>query len=540
MLGAGRCVEILFGLIGGLGLFLFGMRNMSEGLQKAAGERLKRLLEVLTTNRLMGVIMGAIVTVLVQSSSTTTVMVVGFVNARLMTLAQAVGVIMGANIGTTATAQLIAFELDQYSLPAIGIGAAFFLFSRAEKARFFGQVLMGFGILFLGLEIMKDALRPLREWEYFREMLISFGQNPILGVIAGTVLTVAVQSSSASIGLLQSLASEGLIPIQSALPVLFGDNIGTTITAVLSAIGASLAARRAAAVHVIFNLVGTLLFLLVLPLVLPIVIATSDDVVRQIANAHTIFNVGNTIVQLPLAGLIVWVVLRLLPSKKGEVEIPDGAQHLDERLLGTPSVALDLAHKESLEMAGVARKVVADSVDRLLDGEGGNFDALFDMEKQVNRVNHEISHYLSHLSRRTLSEEQRRTLRELHNIIADIERVGDHGENIAELCVYSSEQKLTFSEKAVTEVRAMAATVVEAFDLALEAWSEADVEKAKAVFELERKVDRMEKEVREGHIDRINRGECVPASGVVFLDLASNLERVADHAANIAALVPGA
>lgn len=534
-------MEILFGLVGGLGLFLFGMRNMSEGLQKTAGERLKRLLEVLTTNRLMGVVMGAVVTALLQSSSTTTVMVIGFVNARLMTLAQAVGVIMGANIGTTVTAQLIAFKLEEYALPAIGIGAALFLFGRVERMRFVGQILMGFGILFLGLEIMKDAVSPLRELAYFRELLVSFGQNPLLGVLAGTGITVAVQSSSASIGLLQSLAAEGLIPIHSALPVLFGDNIGTTITAVLSAIGANLAARRAAAVHVIFNSIGTLLFLLALPLVTPIVIATSDDVVRQIANAHTIFNISNTVIQLPIAGLIVWVVLRILPSKSGdEPEIPDGPQHLDERLLDTPSVALGLAQKESLEMAGAARKVVSDSLDLLLQGNGGSFEPLFELEKQVNRLNHDISRYLSSIGQRTLSQDQRRMMREMHNIVADIERVGDHGENIAELGEYSREHGLNFSEQAITEVRKLAHTALEAFDLSLKAWTESDPTQAKRVFELEREVDKLEKAVREGHIDRLNRDECHPTSGVVFLDLASNLERVADHAANIAGLVPGA
>ena len=532
-------MEIVLGLIGGLGLFIFGMRNMSDGLQKTAGERLKRLLEVLTTNRVSGVLMGTLVTALIQSSSTTTVMVVGFVNARLMTLQQAVGVIMGANIGTTFTAQLIAFRLEAYAPAAIGLGAALHLFSRSERVRHIGQVILGFGLLFLGLSLMSDSLRPLRGHPAFSQLLVGLGQNPIFGVIAGTAVTVMVQSSSASIGLLQSLASEGLIPIEAALPILFGDNIGTTITAVLSAIGASLAAKRAAAVHVVFNLVGTILFVLALPLVLPIVVASSESIARQIANAHTIFNTVNTLIQLPAAGLIVWLVQRLVPGEE-PAEEPDGPLHLDERFLDTPSVALDLARQEVQDMAALAREVVADSLGLLLDGSGPPPERIFEKERRINTLNEAISAYLAQISRRTASAQQQRMIRDLHHIIADVERVGDHGENILELAIYSRENALTYSDAAVAELRELAEAALEAYDLAVRAWSESDPALARLVFEKERRVDQLEKEVRATHIDRLNRGLCHPSSGVVFLDLASNLERVADHAAGIAATVPSA
>lgn len=530
-------MNVLIGLVGGLGLFLFGVHNMSEGLKQAAGERLKRLLEALTTNRLSGVFTGAVVTALIQSSSATTVMVVGLVNARIMSLHQAVGVIMGANIGTTVTAQLIAFQIEALALPAAGLGVFLYMFSKKERLRFLGQVVLGFGLLFLGLEVMKEALRPLRELEAFRQLLVSFGENPFLGVIAGTAVTVAVQSSSASIGLLQSLAAEGLVPLRSALPILFGDNIGTTITAALSAIGASIAAKRAAAVHVVFNVVGTLIFLPLLPVIATIVAATSSDIVRQIANAHTLFNVTNTIIQLPLAGAIVWIVMRLLPGELIPGEAPAPEMGFDRRLLATPSLALNLMRKQTLEMARTAREMVARAVEALITGASEGLGEIFAMEEEVNESTEAISAYLTDIGRRKLSREETRVSRALFHIVADVERVGDHGENIAELAEYRREKYVTFSDKAVAELRELASTALAAFDLALEAWAEQDQEKARRVFELERRVDVLEKAARDAHIERLNLGECHPAAGIAFLDAASNLERIADHAAGIASHV---
>lgn len=531
---------IVFGLVGGLGLFLFGMRSMADGLQKTAGDRLKRLLEVLTTNRISGVLMGALVTALLQSSSTTTVMTVGFVNARLLTLQQAVGVIMGANIGTTVTAQLIAFRLEQYALPTIGIGVALVMFARRERARYVGQALMGFGMLFLGLEVMTDSLRPLREAQVVKNLLLSLGATPLLGVLVGAGITVAVQSSSAAIGLLQSMAAEGLVPIQSALPILFGDNIGTTITAVLSSIGASVAAKRAAAVHVVFNVVGTVIFLLLLPILTPIVVATSADIVRQIANAHAMFNIANTIIQLPFAALIVWLVVKLVPDRGEKREELDGPRHLDNRFLDTPSVAINLTKDELREMAGLARETVSLPLATLLDGGSReNIDKAFAIEKRVNSLNRAITEYLSKLGGEKLSEDQSGMVAAILSNVADVERVGDHGENIAELVQLSMQEQLSFTEAAREELKALAETTLKAYDLALQSWIESDKSKARQVFELEKEVDVMEKELRAGHIERLNKAECHPTSGIVFLDLASNLERIADHAANIADHVAG-
>jgi len=531
-------VGTLFGLVGGLGLFLFGMQNMAEGLQKAAGNRLKKLLEALTTNPVSGVLTGALVTALIQSSSTTTVMTVGFVNARLMSLRQAVGVIMGANIGTTVTAQLIAFRLEDHALPAIGLGAAFLFFTKRERLKFTGQVLVGFGLLFLGLDLMSGAVRPLREAPILQELIAAFGANPLLGVLVGAGITVVIQSSSASIGLLQSMAAEGLVPIESALPIIFGDNIGTTITAVLSSIGAGVPARRAAAVHVVFNVAGTALFLLLLPAVTPLIVATTTDVVRQIANAHAVFNITNTVVQLPFAGAIVRLVTRLVPDRGRAPEDPESPPRLDERLLETPPIAIDAARTELGNMAALARETVALPLAALF-GEGGEegVERAFAIEKRVNLYNRAITEHLSKLIGGELSKEQSDAVAAMLSNAADIERVGDHGENIAELVQLSKEERLPFTDAATRELKTLAETTLKAYDLALKSWFESDPAAARQVFELEKDVDAMERAIRTGHIERLNRGECHPTSGVVFLDLASNLERIADHASNIADLV---
>lgn len=535
LIGVAAILETVFGIVGGLGLFLYGMRNMSDGLQNVAGQRLRRLLEVLTTNRFMGVLMGTLVTALVQSSSTTTVMVIGFVNARLMTLSQAVGVIMGANIGTTVTAQLIAFRLENYALPALGLGAVITLFAKRKKLRYLGQVIMGFGMLFLGITLMSNALTPLRELESFRRILVSLSDNPIFGVLAGTGLTVVLQSSSASIGILQSLAAQGLITAKAALPVLFGDNIGTTITAVISSIGATVAAKRAAAIHVVFNLIGTVIFVIALPVVLPLVVATSQDIVRQIANAHTMFNIGNTLIQLPFAGLIVWLVLHLVPGK--EEEQAQEPLHLDERFLETPPVAIAQVRKDMATMAGLARSVVSLSIDEVLKPSGESLEPIFRLEQTVNRFNAEIISYLSKLGQKGIAVELAPVIRQTHTVLSNIERIGDHGENIAELAEYSHEKKLIFSDTALAEIREMSDAALRTFDLAFDAWMTGNESKAKQVVQLERHVDALEVKFREAHIERLNRNECHPTAGIIFLDLASNLERVADHAANIAELV---
>lgn len=311
-------INIALGILGGLGLFLYGMNLMGEGLQKAAGEKLKKIIEMLTSNRFMGVLVGVFVTAIIQSSSATTVMVVGFVNAGIMQLTQAIGVIMGANIGTTVTAQLVSFELTQLAPAAVGIGMVIYLFASKEKSKQLAEILIGFGILFIGMDFMKEAVKPLREFPAFREMLVGFGSNTFLGIFMGFGMTVILQSSSAAMGILLALSSEGLLPLSSALPILYGQNIGTCVTAILSSIGATRNAKRAAIVHLTFNVLGTLIFAIILsrPTIALVTKINATDVTRQIANVHTLFNIVNVIILFPFAPLIVKLAMRLLRNRR--------------------------------------------------------------------------------------------------------------------------------------------------------------------------------------------------------------------------------
>lgn len=521
-------LSMLFGLLGGLGLFIFGMRTMGDGLQKVAGDRLKRVLEVLTSNPITGVLVGAGITALLQSSSATTVMVVGFVNAGLMTLTQAVVVIMGANIGTTVTAQLIAFQLTDYALPAIGIGVFLSLLGKKRVHRNIAQVIMGFGMLFLGMSMMSGSMKPLKDIPAFSDLMVSLGQRPVWGVLTGLGLTAVIQSSSATIGILQGLASQGLVTMKVALPILFGDNIGTCVTALLSSIGTSVAARRAATIHFLFNVVGTVLFMILLPVVAAVVLWSSTDPVRQIANAHTIFNSFNTLIQIPFAGLLVLAATRLI---QGEDPVMASApKYLDRRLLNSPAIALGQVVRELVRMGEIARATLADSVDAFLGPNDRSIRAAESKEAIVNVLEKEITIYLVELSQKSLTQAQSERLNLFYSAVNDIERVGDHAMNIKELADYRIEHDLPFSTEAIEALRRMYGKVDQTFVTALKALDEDDPVLARRVLVSEDEIDMMEKEMRRAHIKRLNEGRCYPGSGVVFLDVISNLERIGDHA----------
>jgi phosphate:Na+ symporter len=521
-----------FGLIGGLALFIMGMRIMGDGLQKTAGDRLRHMIEVLTSNPLLAVVVGALVTAVVQSSSATTVMVVGFVNGGLMTLRQAVGIIMGANIGTTITAQIIAFQLDKYALPAIALGVAFQLFGRRRTQQYLGEVLFGFGILFLGMGIMKDAMGPLQEIPAFSEAMTRFGQNPALGAVTGFAMTGAIQSSSATIGMLQALAGNGLVSLKTALPILFGDNVGTTVTAMLSSVGTNLTARRAALVHFMFNLIGATLFLTVLPLVEWAVVKTSSDIVRQIANAHTMFNVINVAIQLPFAGLLVAIVHRLLPGEDDVLR--RGPQFLDKRLFNTPSLAVTAIKKELYRMGQLASDMLAEAMRAFQNGDQNVIQGAYEKEDVINELEKEVTRYVVVLSGFEISDLQSNQLSSLIDIVNDIERVGDHAENILELAEVKCDRRLPLSESAHQDLRVMYERVDAAVKDAIQALWEQNDELALRVVEHENEVDAMERDLRRAHIGRLNAGTCHPESGVIYLDVLSNLERIADHASSIA------
>lgn len=528
-------LEIAISLLGGLGLFLYGMNLMAEGLQKSAGDKLKKIVEKLTSNTVMGVLVGTVVTAIIQSSSAATVMVVGFVNAGIMSLSQAIGVIMGANIGTTVTAQLVSFKLEAIAPVALGIGIILYLFSKKEKTKELATILLGFGILFTGMEFMKDAVKPLAEYEGFRRALIYFGEHQFLGIIAGFAITGIIQSSSASMGMLIALASQGLIPLSSALPILYGDNIGTCVTSLLSSIGASRNAKRAATMHLTFNVIGTLIFVLILNYPISALVKWLDptDAARQIANAHTIFNVVNVLILLPFAKYIVKIVLKIMPITEEESEATAATKYLDERIIQTPSIALGNTVKEVSRMGQKANKALEYSMNSLINKSMTDVEKTEKYEEHVNLLQKEILNYLLKLSKSPLNDEERNKVDLLFNTVNDIERVSDHAENISELSRLAIEKDLQFSDTALEEMNNIYSKAKENFNVALKGLESYDKSIISKVYEIEDEVDALDKLYRKKHIERLNNGKCTIDSGVLFLDLLTNLERISDHSCNI-------
>ncbi|PAB60789.1 Na/Pi cotransporter family protein [Anaeromicrobium sediminis] len=532
-------MKILFGVLGGLGLFLYGMSIMGDGLQKSAGDRMKRIIEILTSNRIMGVFVGAIVTAVVQSSSATTVMVVGFVNAGIMNLTQATGVIMGANIGTTITAQIASLKLSEIAPIVVAIGVGVWLFANDKKIKNMAEILIGFGILFIGMDLMKDSVKPLREYSGFKDMLLSFGNHTfvdsLMAIFTGFFITAVVQSSSATTGILIALASEGLLPIEAALPILFGTNIGTCVTAMLSSIGANKTAKRAAIIHLMFNVTGTVLFMIAFKgLTIDFVTKMTSLPERQLANAHTIFNIANTLILLPFAPLLVRLANKLIPIQDIEETEQKGIKYLDDRMLETPSIAMVQVNKEILNMANIVLESYELSIKAFFEGSEKIAKEAFKLEKIINNMERSIGEYLVKLSNTSLSARQHEIVDGMFNTINDIERVGDHADNIAELAVYKKDNKLVFSDKGIKELEEMHERVLKSYKESILALETADLNTARRILEREGEIDHMEKSLRASHIGRLNRQECTTSSGVIFLDIISNLERIGDHTAKIA------
>lgn len=536
-------MELLIPLLGGLGLFLYGMTVMSEGLEKSAGNKLEKIIEKLSSNIFKGVFVGAIVTMIIQSSSATTVMVVGFVNAGIMSLTQAIGIIMGANIGTTITAQLVSIDISALAPIAIALGVGIKLFSKKNKQIIIGEIILGFGILFLGMELMKDALKPLRELPAFIDMISGIGAGTLMGTIKGfmigLIVTGIVQSSSATTGIMVALAMAGVLPIESAFPILLGTNVGTCVTALLSSISANRTAKRAALMHLLFNVIGTIIFITFFSkITIAIVSGISDDPARQLANAHTLFNVVNTILLLPFAGLIVKAVSVILPTTPDEKEASTfGVKYLDDRILETPTIALGQAMKEVLHMGKLAKLSYESAIQAIRDNDMKSVEKTFKIEKTINILEREISDYLIKLSNTAIDNDDRKIIDGLFSTVNDIERVGDHADNIAELALYKIDNNVSFSEKAILEFEEMVGKVTESYDLALQAMKEESRHHAQRVIEIEGVVDEMEKTLRKKHITRLNEGRCDTSSGIIFLDMLSNLERISDHSSNIALAV---
>ncbi|NLK94745.1 MAG: Na/Pi cotransporter family protein [Clostridiales bacterium] len=519
-------------VMGGLGLFIYGMKLMGDGLENAAGEGLKKILEKVTSNPIKSVMVGAIVTAVIQSSSATTVMVVGFVNARLMNLTQAAGIIMGANIGTTITAQMVSFKLDEIAPLFVFFGAATVMFVKGKTRKEIGNIILGFGILFTGMGLMSGAVKPLTETEIFKQIIISIGDNWIIGVLVGTVITAILQSSSATTGILVVLATAGAIDIRSALPIIFGCNIGTCITAILASIGANKTAHKAAALHLIFNITGTILFFPFISILGDVVSATSGDVNRQIANAHTIFNIANTAILLPFSKYLIMAVNKIIP---GEDEIEkEGPKYIDDRLLETPVIAAGQVMKETLRMAQKAKKNLELSMKSFIDEDEKLINKVYENEKTINILEETITNFLVQLSKREISDKESDIVASTFNVIKDIERIGDHDKNIAELAIEKMKSKVSYSKEAIEELYEVYNYTMTSLDIAIECYTNKDVDKARSIRPVEERIDVCEKKSRQKHIKRLYEGRCSAYAGTIFLDLISNFERIGDHATNIA------
>lgn len=528
---------ILFEFIGGIGIFLLGIKFMGDGLQQSAGDRLKDILDKLTSNPFLGVLAGIIVTVLIQSSSGTTVLTVGLVNAGFMTLRQAIGVIMGANIGTTVTAFIIGLDIGEYALPIMAVGSFLLFFFNKQMINAIGQAVFGFGALFFGLGLMSNGMKPLRSLEAFHDLTVSMSDTPLLGVAIGTIFTLIVQSSSATIGILQGLFAEGAIELKAALPVLMGDNIGTTITAILAAIGASVAAKRAALTHVTFNLIGTIIFIIFLGAFTSIISFLQAQLnlnpEMTLAFAHGSFNVMNTIIQFPFIGALAWLVTKIVPGEDTIIEYKP--QHLDPIFIEqSPAVALEQAKSEVIRMGEYAHRGLEETKLYLMTSEHKHADIALQIEGAINNLDRHITDYLVKIPNKTLSSLESTKHTALMDAVRDIERIGDHFENIIELVDYQISNKVIITEKAEEDLDYMFKLTISTVEQTVKALDQMDKEIALEVIKKEDEIDELERVNRKRHIIRMNEGLCDGSAGIVFVDIISNLERIGDHAVNIA------
>lgn len=541
-------VEHLFQFIGGLGMFLYGMNVMADGLQKAAGNKMKNLMGILTSNRFLAVAVGALVTAIIQSSSATTVMVVGFVNASILNLTQAVGVIMGANIGTTITAWLVSLqEMGSFLQPEflapliIGIGAFVMLFAKSEKKKDGAAIAIGFGVLFIGLSFMSDSIKEYRDAPVFVDAFRILGKNPVLGMVVGAVVTAIIQSSSASVGILQTLAANGLVTWNSAIFITLGQNIGTCVTALLSCVGANKTAKRAAVIHLLFNVIGAIIFGIVMFVVFFInkEWAASNINSVEISAFHTIFNICNTILLFPFANRLV--DLSGVFVKEDQVEEQDEEKtmlrHLDERIFETPSFAVLNALLEVVHMGEVTYENIKKAFQAITQNDKTSIDEVYETEKTIDSMAKMISDYLLKINNLELNEDQHNLISDLFYTVSNIERIGDHAENLAELAEFKVNNNIRFSEGAGIELKEMIENVNQAVAYSIAARKNQELSLARKARDYEEAVDEMEELLRKKHIERLAANQCQPKAGVVFLDILSNLERISDHADNIAEYV---
>lgn len=532
----------ILSMAGGLGLFLFGIRTMGDGLENAAGAKLKRMLEVLTGNRFLAVLVGFVVTAIIQSSTATTVMVVGFVNAGMMTLAQAVGVIMGANIGTTVTSLLIALNFSSVAAAAVLVGVILMLASKKTLVKNLGSIFTGFGLLFLGIDLMSDSMAPLRESAGFMNFIVAVSDSPLrplFGILLGIVMTAVLQSSSASVGVLQTLAMQGLVPLKFSVFVLFGQNIGTCLTALFSTVGAKKNSKRAAVIHLLFNLLGTGMFILIALLTPYIewIEKISSDPMAQIAISHIVFNVVSTVVLFPFAKLLVKLSCLIVPGKD-DSESEMHCRFIDDRLLNTPPFAVMQVGKEVARMAKLARDNFETSAYALINRSDKDLDKVMEKEEVINYLNHHITSYLVKLNALDITDSDSDYIARVFHAINDIERVGDHATNLAEAAERNIGDGLTFSDAARDELNQLCGSVITLLDRSIEAFDRQSLsdDEAKELSDLEEHIDDLTLTCQDAHIFRLNRNECNTEAGMLYLNTITDFERVGDHAINIAFL----
>lgn len=535
-------VANILSMAGGLGLFLFGIRTMGDGLENAAGAKLKRMLEVLTGNRFLAVLVGFVVTAIIQSSTATTVMVVGFVNAGMMSLAQAVGVIMGANIGTTVTSLLIALNFSSVAAAAVLVGVILMLASKKTVVKNLGAIFTGFGLLFLGIDMMSDSMAPLRESAGFMNFIVTVSESPLrplFGIILGIVMTAVLQSSSASVGVLQTLAMQGLVPLKFSVFVLFGQNIGTCLTALFSTVGAKKNSKRAAVIHLLFNLIGTGIFILI-ALLTPYVEwieKLSPDPMAQIAISHIVFNIVSTVVMFPFAKVLVKLSCLLVPGKD-DSESEMHCKFIDDRLLNTPPFAVMQVSKEVARMAKLARDNFETSAHALINRSDKDLEKVMENEEIINYLNHHITSYLVKLNALDITDSDSDYIARVFHAINDIERVGDHAINLAEAAQHNIGEGLKFSDPAREELNQLCGSVVTLLERSMAAFDNQSLSdnEAKGLSDLEEHIDDLTLECQDSHIFRLNRKECNTEAGMLYLNTITDFERVGDHAINIAFL----
>ena len=529
--------EILFHFLGGLGLFLYSIKTMGDGLQQAAGDRLRYYIDKYTSNPFLGVLVGIVVTALIQSSTGVTVITVGLVSASLLTLRQAIGIIMGANIGTTVTSFIIGFKLGEYALPLIFLGTMFLFFTKNRTVNNIGRILFGVGGIFYALNLISAGMSPLKDLPQFKEYMVTLGQNPILGVVAGAVITVLIQASSATIGILQGLYAGGFLDLKGSLPILFGDNIGTTLTVIIAAAGANVSAKRVAASHVTFNVLGTILCLILLgPFTSMIeyfqaLLHLSPEM--TIAFSHGAFNVSNTIVQFPFIGALAYFVTKLIPGEDEVVKYEP--LYLDEQLIQqAPSIALGNAKKELLHLGNYAVKAFDLSYDYIINSNEKVAEKGHKTEEAINTIDEKLTRYLITLSSEALSQKESEVLTNILDSSRDLERIGDHAEALINLNDYLQRKNVQFSNSALEELEDIYRQTSEFVKDALESVENNDLEKAETLIERHEAINKMERVLRKTHIKRLNNGECSTQAGVNFIDIISHYTRVSDHAMNLA------